>query len=101
MDKVIEEALFDWIIEMRANNLKVTRSMIQGKARNLSTVKGFQASRGVLADEMMKPSTYDSDYSDSLPSDIDEEEETSQCLLLSVYYTALFSLQAVCTTHVQ
>ena len=26
---------------------------------------------------------------------------TSQCLLLSVYYTALFSLQAVSTTHAQ
>ena len=27
--------------------------------------------------------------------------QTSQCLLLSVYYTALFSLQAVSTTHAQ
>ena len=27
--------------------------------------------------------------------------QTSQCLHLSVYYTALFSLQAVSTTHAQ
>ena len=27
--------------------------------------------------------------------------QTSQCLLLSIYYAALFSLQAVSTTHTQ
>ena len=27
--------------------------------------------------------------------------QTSQCLLISVYYTALFSLQAVSTGHAQ
>ena len=48
MDEDMKEALFDWIVEMRANNLRVARSMIQGKARDLSTVQGFKASRGWL-----------------------------------------------------
>ena len=48
MDGDMEEALFDWIGEMRANNLRVSRSMIRAKARDLSSVLCFKASRGWL-----------------------------------------------------
>ena len=48
MDGDMEEALFDWIGEMRANNLRVSGSMIRAKARDLSSVQCFKASRGWL-----------------------------------------------------
>ncbi len=35
-------------MEMRSNNLRVSRSAIQWKARDLSTMQGFKASKGWL-----------------------------------------------------
>ena len=48
LDPDMEEALFSWIIELRGRNLRVSRSMIRVKARELSAVVGFKASRGWL-----------------------------------------------------
>ena len=50
MDEDIEEALFDWIVEMTTNNLRVSQTTIQGKARYLSTVQGFKPAGGGWSD---------------------------------------------------
>ena len=49
LDEEMEEQLFDWILEMRGRNLRVSRRMIQDKARELvTTMERFVASRGWL-----------------------------------------------------
>ena len=53
LDGEMEEALFDWIIELRGRNLRVSRAMICVQARALSGNADFKASRGWL-DRFMK-----------------------------------------------
>ena len=48
LDEEMEKALFDWIKEMKASNLCVSRRMIKMKARDISTREGFKASNGWL-----------------------------------------------------
>lgn len=48
LDEQMETVLFDWISDMRSNNLRVSRRMIKAKARDLSKVDCFKASNGWL-----------------------------------------------------
>lgn len=51
MDEEMEEALFEWICEMRGRNLRVSRKMIKLKAKSLPGTRsqtGFKASNGWL-----------------------------------------------------
>ena len=48
LDEGMEKAVFDWIGEMRASNLRVSRRMIKAKAKDTSTEEGFKASNGWL-----------------------------------------------------
>ena len=48
LDEDMKKVLLDWIIDMRLNNLRVSRRMIKAKAKDLSTVNCFKASSGWL-----------------------------------------------------
>ena len=52
----MEEALFSWIVELRSHHLHVSCAMIRVQARVLSTVSGFEASRGWLGRFMKRHS---------------------------------------------
>ena len=43
----MEDELFDWISELRCRNLRVSYRMIREKAKALSHIDGFTASREV------------------------------------------------------
>ena len=47
-DVEMEEELFDWIVEMRGQNLRISLRMIQIRAKELSSSDCFKASRGWL-----------------------------------------------------
>ena len=46
LDQDMEEDIFSWIKERRNKNWRVTRSMIQNHAKEVSNVTGFSASDG-------------------------------------------------------
>ena len=48
LDEDMEEDIFSWISHMRARNLRVSRRMIEAKAKDVVTVQGFRASSGWL-----------------------------------------------------
>lgn len=48
LDEDMEEVLFDWIVDLRRRNLRVSRAMIIRQAKTLSTDETFKASIGWL-----------------------------------------------------
>ena len=46
LDADLEDALFDWIVDLRSRNLRVSRKMIQRQAKSLYSSPDFRASTG-------------------------------------------------------
>ena len=53
LDEGMAVPLFDWIIEMRENNNRATRSMIQGKAETFQQCKDFKPAEGGCSDSQI------------------------------------------------
>ena len=47
-DEDMEETLLNWILEMRDQNLRVSRRTVQVQAKAFASEEGFKASRGWL-----------------------------------------------------